>query len=62
MDPNEMACGDEHCLDEVDQNGFSDELLLNMKTDFLSYYVKISVYTLQHAVRASLQLGAKLIG
>jgi hypothetical protein len=34
MDPKEIACGDKHCLDEIDQNGFSDGLLLNTKADF----------------------------
>jgi hypothetical protein len=43
MDPKEVTCRDEHCLDEIDQNGFSD--VLNTKMD-LSGYVKFLVTTL----------------
>jgi hypothetical protein len=34
MNLKDIACGDEHCFVEIDENGFSDGLLLNTKTDF----------------------------
>jgi hypothetical protein len=52
MDPKEMACEDEHCLEEFDQNGFNDGASLEHGSGF-SDYVKFSVNTLQHAAGAS---------